>query len=528
MQPGFPTTCPPGDHEDFIKFFDTLDIGGGPSTRVTPGTPYSQYYRHQIDGLKQGPALYCPEEELTEFSGIFEALTTKHVVTVCPQGDWPGEMDVDGQAIVFTEPRADRLFVSWAANLEFESYGESGQLTNWELTGLKRFTNCLPVELRPAEGRLEVTIAYDSGTGLYTVTALRDGVEVASGTTDDPTSTVTLEEVNDSGVNGTVDLNYSADVSEDAYLAIRWPKSYKIHYKTSAFIAGDFSPVMRTAEATVEDDGRSNEFEYRSGPLNAATYYVVIHQVDDADNEGTSAQSGGVQVEIKAPPEPAGMPEYASGDYSSTVVEFAASSTTLATYNVYDSGENGTVDLDTPAVTVLAGTGTLSAVLPAIGATFTGIRRVVVRAENGGIEEGSIQQLEIEYDNGVVILPRPNAPAPGKHITVSGKTITVPFSVNTLRERVSAEAIEIYLFQLPGSPAYASPDNSDPIPAANGVVKQSSISATAGSNGLWWFAIRTVSDDGVSSDNTDYYGPVFLEDTAAEDPVDIIARPGAT
>jgi hypothetical protein len=79
---------------------------------------------------------------------------------------------------------------------------DDGQTSSWTLTGyggLKTFTFTL--------------IRTGAGPYIYTLILYEDGIEVASGYVNLASDTITLTESNSSGIFGTVDIDYTADVT---------------------------------------------------------------------------------------------------------------------------------------------------------------------------------------------------------------------------------------------------------------------------------------------------------------------------
>ena len=526
---GFPWSVPWGSHEDFFsparagqEMF--ADIPGGCAARFKPNIGYGQNVRLSLDGIPQGPAEYAIEDQVKELTGVWESRDTDHAAAVCPLGDWTSEnIDIFGQLAAFLQSRASRIYGEFTVSPGQSTYGTGGaQFTAWALTSLKRFQNCDPINGRPTYGRLEIRLT-ESPAGTYNLTLYRDGVVMASGSRVGNGS-ITLAASNSSGIGGTVTITFTGVIAAGAvYFVARWPSQIKVHRKQTIFVALDFP---RTAEETIYDDGFSNVFGYRSpSALAAGTWYVVPHQVDENGTESTGIVGGGATVTINAPPVAAGTPSYSSGGAAATIIQFTASTTGGATYNVYDSLATEILDLNTIAGTRAAGTGNLLHTLGAVGLGFTGKRYVLVRALNGGIEEGSLKTLEIEYAAGVVILPRPPRPIASDRVSTSGRALTVSVTTNTADQAGVAATLELYVYAWPGTPNYAVASASATIGTARQNLIQQNISFTVAADGWYGFAVRTVTAGATQSDNTDTYGPIWLS-TAAPADASAIVRAG--
>lgn len=500
---GFPLSVPLGEHDSFIKTFTWANLGDGPMVTFQPVTGYDQYYTLQVDGKIQGLPVWAAAGSDTSISGIWQTGDTEHVISIVPQGDWSGPLDLPYQQESFLSARAERLHVTIDTVPDFVAYGASSQFASWALTGLKRFSNCSAHRFRPSWGILEITMTT---AGDHTVNLLANGRLVASGTRTGDGS-VTLTEQNSSGLSGTVTLTYSGDIASGSYLIARFPKELKVHYKISAFTAPDFP---RTAEITLYDDGKSNEFLTFSSRLAAGTYRVVSHQRDENANESTGLFAGGATQVIVTPPAAPSALAYSSGGYAATIISWTGIGGT-DTYNIYDSEDDDFLDMLATPATHAAGSGTLTQTLAAVASNYTGKRYVVVRSvTTGSVEEGNLEILTIEYVSGVVVAARPNAPQVGTNVTTSGRTLTIPIKIPTADKLADAHVVQLFLFDPDGSIDYDSPDaavgveldsNGDPVEYSNVSVTQVgatalSIAATAASNVRRKFACRTATKIG--------------------------------
>jgi len=510
---GFPYSVSFGDHESMLKTMEVINVGGG--CQVNCEAQYEQYYILNVDGVNQGLPLYGFADTPFQLRGVYGILPagSKHIVCVCPLGDYTDPLiDVSPQAIDWQSARGDRITATVLTAPAFYTYGDSGQLSSWALTGVLRFSNCRPVPRRSTYGEIDVSLADTAG--VRTVTLSLDGVTLASGSRTGDGS-VTLTEQNSSGINGTVTVTYTADAA-DATLIADFPAQLAIHHRTSAFTAPDFP---RTAEAKLLDDGYGDRFVYHSDPLAAGTYYVVPHQVDANANESAGLFGGGSIATVFVPPAAPGTPAYVSGGAAATVISFAASATGSATYNIYDSAETEILDVLTVSDTHIAGTGTIQHTLAAISGSFTGTRYVLVRAVFGGVEEGSLQVLTLDYVAGVVTPKQPPAPALSQPIITSGRTITVPVTIDTTRQKTAATHVRLFVFLDGASPTYGSPQASVTVGSSDEKVIAVSVPYTAGADGMYRFAIRTYSSVTLQeSPNTETYGVVRLGTTAPPDP----------
>lgn len=504
-----------GDPEDMLAVWQDkamfADFRDGARATFDVVSGYEQFYRFVLDGVPSGPPIMGRAGQINQLTGLYESTDTSHALSVVPQGDWPGEeVDVSGQQIHFISGRADRLYAQLTAVPTIFSYGDSGQLTSWVLTGLKRFTNTRPYTNWRNWAQLDLTLTNSAGD--RTVALKLNGLTICTGTrTGDGSITLT-----DSGygVSGSVAVTYTGDVTSGAYVIGRWAERYAVHYRTGADWGGGDFP--RTAESYLLDDGHANTFDWRSASLAAGTYKLTVHQRDENTNESTGTTT--TAVTLVTPPGAAGMPVYSSGGAAATIISFSASSTVGATYNIYDSAATAQLDLSVIAATHIAGTGTLTQTLAAISGTYTGLRYVLIRALNGGVEEGSLNVLSIEYSSGAVIPPRPPRPGVRQAVTVSGRQITVTVSVDHVEQAGTPATVELYVVATGAAFNYASAQASATIGTTVNGMSITTLSYTHGSNADVDFAVRTVTSAGTQSNNTERYGPVRLTTALPSDP----------
>jgi len=507
---GAPWSVPWGGHEEQFTALAVAPLPGGVRVGVKPQLNYDQFARLVVDGLAQGAPRWCPSDAQSSFAGVYDQAAGTHLVNIVPQGDWPGsDIDYTPQVLFFLAGRADRAYIEITAAPTFESYGETGQLTAWSIAGAKRFANCRPVVNRPTWGQCDLTLVDVTGT--RTVQLLLDGRVLAAGSRSGD-GVITLAAVNDSGVTGQVTVAYTGDVMTGACLIGRWPASYYIRRQLGGGTA---------VYENIYDDGRATLFHWRSPVLAAGTWTLAVYQRSETAGLGSSASRS---VVIVAPPVAPGAPALTVPVPAPPTIQFAASGT--STYNVYDSAATGLLDTDVVSATIPAGTGTIVYELPAISPTFTGIRYLLIRAVAGGVEEGNLQVLEIEYAAGAVVTPRPPVPGISAAVQTVTRTLTVSVSINTAGQRAAAATVELFVFALGGAPNYAVPTGTAAVPAGIGDVINVNIVGIAPADGWFMFAVRTKTAGGVQSGNTEQYGPVRLGYNAGAAASSFTARPG--
>jgi hypothetical protein len=306
---------------------------------------------------------------------------------------------------------------------------------------------------------------------------------------------ITLQEVRQSGLSGSVNVTASSGViSGELSLEIRFPQSYKIHYDTASL------SFPRAEQMAIHDDGRSNRFHALSDILPAGTYHTAIVSVSDSGVENTPVASQ--TVELGGPPNPPSSVVYASGNATATVISFVASSTSGATYNVYASQINEPINLQTPIGTHVAGTGTLTQTLPAISGT-PGLRRVLIRAVNSGVEEQNANMLKLEYNAaGNIIGDRPNVPRLKNISVASGRQITIQAVYTTAYQAASSTQAQLFIAPENTAIDYAIPLDAQSWSDDVGGVRVATLTATAPSDGFYIVAVRAISAAGVQDAGT--------------------------
>lgn len=296
---GLATTAPAGAHEDQLQTVALADSGDGLSARltITPATGYGdQYFVIVVDGIAR--TVYVAEGATAALSIAYDAGFTEHAVSVIPNGDWPDLDDID-YALVQQEFLADKgknLLLKWDPVIEIaDADGDAGQFDTWALTGVARgYTGRA---LSPTE--LELDVVLSTADGVHTV-QLSVGAQVLARGSITGDGTVTLSEVDGSGLSGSVALTYTGDLTlGTAVLRIRFAASYQVHCATSL-------SFPRTPELVVFDTGVETRLSGMVKNLSAGTYYYLIRAVSDTGVVGNNVTAGSVAVPGR--PLPCGAP----------------------------------------------------------------------------------------------------------------------------------------------------------------------------------------------------------------------------
>lgn len=562
---GLATTAPAGAHEDQLQTVALVDSGDGISAllTVTPATGYgNQYFVVVCDGIPE--VRYISEGATARFSVVYDTSYSEHVVSVIPNGDWPDLDDIDYALVQqeYMEDKGKNVLIRWDPVIEVaDTDGDNAQFASWSLSGLVRGYTGRAIS--PTE--LELDVILSTVAGVHTV-QLAVGEQVLAQGSITGDGTVTLSEVDASGLSATVALTYSGDLAlGTAMLRVRYAASYQVHCATSL-------SFPRTPELVVYDSGVETKLSGVIKALPAGTYNYVVRAVSNTGVSGTNATAGTIIVPGR--PDPVDSVVYSSGGYSDTVIEWVGSTTSGATYRIYDSGAvNTPIDYNTPTHTVSSPSaraaltvysagdfvlpttlngyryecttgGTTATPAPTwpttVGATVTdgtvvwtcrrfrqqisaiaaaaGVRRVAVVAVASGREDGYRVQVAIEYDAaGAVILPRPNTPD-FIFISAAGLTASVNYSYTSANEAGTATHVKLRLKAEDGT---ITAFDAIALGAAS-AVRTGTLTGAAPAAGLYRYRVNALAGL-VESDNTEWLDPVWLSDSVPAAPANVEA-----
>jgi hypothetical protein len=477
---------------DFVVEDDGTGLGAIVSLLINPGI--LPWWVLVADGIPQ-LVLYLSEGVRSEGNRVsYDATRGSHSVTAYPLGDWDNYdgLDVTFEQTDFEADKGKSVRVRAPAVMELiqDAWQDGAQLSNWVLSGLQRFVTCQPVPGRPAQAKLAVELLDVTGT--RTVNLYVGNTLVATGSLVGDGS-ITLEEANDSGVTGSVDVAYTADIpfTDEAYVLGRWAEKYVL--STGAL------------SKTIFDAGVGDTIQDTIGPLSAGVHTISLTAYSDSKVVGTPKTE---DINVPGRPEPPGELSYVSGDWTDTTVEFEASDTPGAIYALYDVQEfDGPIHVAAPAALHIAGTGTISWTLPSLASAGTGKRRIIISAFNGDIEDGIRRTLTIEYAAGVVVDPRPNVPAFEYRSTdpvTAGRTLNVQYVYNASAEVGVATKIQVWLLAEGDAipPDGDTPDSEATLASPVGGISRGTVSATAPANGHFRVLLRAATALGTQSENS--------------------------
>jgi len=518
--PGFPTSIPPGDHWDFLLDYVVDDMGTGSEARVTmrATTGYGGMYWGIFCNRILIAIVNLPEGLTRRFTTFFPSVLSEPVISAAPLGDWeaiPPGVDAAIQQEYFVTDKAKSYQYDFDAVISQRAYGTgASQLSNWALTGLRRYQTGRPVENEPTQIRIDIVLTKVGST--ITVQLYNDGLLLAEGSRTG-NGTVELTERNGSGLAGNVDVAHSANIAFGAaYFLARWPRAYKIYLDGALY-------------RTMADPGLANKLSLQLGPLSVGPHELQVLAISDTAKDGSLSAADSFTVPGR--PEAPGVIalQTSAGDWTNTKIQFPVSATPGVTYRYYDSDLDGPTNLGTPvspaAESELAGIH--YATLPTLPAAAAGKRRIIVMAVNSGVEDGAMRRIVVEYDAaGAIVLPRPNVPGFGIKSVTNGKTFNVEYNYDTLEEKGVATHVQLFLVADGSAVNWSSPDVEQALGAADGRgFKRGLLSAATAGNGLYRYAVRARTSTGVQSPVPDLAGPRWSDDAVLSAPANRAVTP---
>ena len=290
MFPGAPAGLAPGNTRDMILSLSGSVVNGTAYITLVPWDYYRErYWAIFVNGKWIGVNYYVGPTEDIKVAIPLEPGTTIGSVWACEVGQWDS---FDSGIIPSQEAEADdslsarRLLMTWVASYMHSTITGDTQLSSVVVTGARRGRNVQSDPDLPQRGTLTYSILANLPAANDRLVRWYSGdVLVAEGLRNGDGALV-CSEVNGSGLSIACTVTYTAALKPGtSLLALMWPKSYQIHYSTSALA------YPRTPEDTVQDDG-NDEYFYRSAIVVAGVYNYNALQVDD---------EGHVQTAISAP-----------------------------------------------------------------------------------------------------------------------------------------------------------------------------------------------------------------------------------
>lgn len=501
---GGPTSVPFGDIEELYLDYLIRDAGEGAYITLSHPPGYGGMWSAIVCDKRTVEIIYIAEGETKTRFAPYDPNFDAHAVTAFPLGDWDsaGDIDVQISQADFVADKGGSAQVDFDAVMQVaEAWNDLQQLSNWSLTGLSRFATSRAGSIKT---QAKVDVAISDAAGTRTVELSVGGTVVASGSRVGD-GAIALAMQNDSGLSGSVDIAYTADVLSDCWITGRWCQSYTV--------------TVGAVSVVLYDDGRGDRLSASLTGLAAGINSVSIVATSDTGVSG-STYSG--SITIPGRPLPPGELSYFSGDWTNTVVQATASATPGATYALYDVEElDGPIKYSEVAAVYIAGTGTISFALPSLPGAAAGKRRLVISAVNGLVEDGLRRTLTIEYDAaGAVVLPRPNIPSFGyvrPNPVSSGRTIATEWLYDGNTADGVATLIVAFLVAEGGAtPADgAAPDASMAIGTGVNGIYRGSISVTAPANGNYRILVRAQTALGTQSANSNVLSePVPVSNSA--------------
>lgn len=492
---GAPPTCSPGLTRNHV-LWRRIDHAGQHAVRVRAilRPEYTEkYYSVFVNGI------YI-KNVWVGAKGILEEViptdpgTTVGSVDIQDAGQWAAFEDgfIPSTAEEAEAESAMRLQFTWQTPYRVTSIRGDTQISITSITGAQRGINVANVPSRPTRGKLHYQIINEAGTYIVRWWAGRElvaeGTRVGNGS-------VTCSAINNSGLSIVCTITFTAEVNPGrAFVEIAWPKSYQIHYSTSAL------SFPRTPEGTLNDEGIES-YAFLSDELSAGAYNWNILWVDDGGNVQASGFPSTSAKTINTNPLPPTVTSIVKSG-SNFVVTWTVGESGC-TFTVYSSPVNYPVNLgdytNPAAVTTALNATTANVPIP----DGPGKVRFIVRATKGGRQETTDVIHEVEIDaSEAIINPRPNR-AEIQDITItSGLTIEVEGAIVEDEAAAAASHFDLYVKALASGAINPDSDSAQASVALDTAVlgvKRKDVSYAVGGSGWYRVALLARTSAGARS-----------------------------
>jgi hypothetical protein len=445
--------------------------------------------------------------------------------------------------------------------------GDSGKTSNWSLDGITWEKTQSVIDHPNTWRRLQFDIKNLSG--LAQVTLYDESTILAQGTGEFET-TITLSELNGSGISGKVDVSEPEADIISAYVYFEWPIACKI--------IRDWDII-----ATVSFLGITTQRWTEPADLEPGTYCYLLQPISENGDLGTVSAGNNITIlKIPAPPR---LIEYFSGDAVSGFTLHACVSTDPGcSYKLYSplvigeppnmlspeeieavglwtpetsflkdtiieptvvhggtgyrykavndlvSGVSEPEWPTTPGETIEDGTGHweciyMDVLTPAISG-YPGKFSTILRAELAAVEEKNLNEFEIEVDSeGERVPGRPNAPSISvTDIVISlGLQMSLRVAYSIAGEKASPKKAQLFVRSLNGEYTFDSPvATADFLEAGNFATRYATILYNFPANAPVYICCKAATLDGVQSaeasdeiilnpSNQDFYPLGYIE-----------------
>ncbi len=351
----------PGATADIIESISAEEIPGGFILEVTVWGPYrNRYIGIFQDGLYKG-SFWVDLSGIVKVMLPFSAGNSFGTIYIEDLGDWAvleGDEIPTEDALLFELDTADRITFRWDAPYKLAPTVGDNQLSNIVITGAVRNLNCAQYNEFPTRALLTYTIDFDGPHGFFgvptTIIKWWNGNELVAMGSRVGIGPIECVAQNSSGLTITADITptgfFHTVSPSTALVEIRWPFAYQIHYLSESSTEGELI-FPRTPEAIQYDNG-GDSFVFQTPRLASGVYHVAIVTVDDEGNEEASpVELSDSPKTIIHPPLPPTNLAVTTSITDNTVTLTWEPGEDGCTFELYASGNNTPVNLDTPIFT---------------------------------------------------------------------------------------------------------------------------------------------------------------------------------
>ncbi len=181
MITGFASGCPSDAHEEMLLgFIPSYEVGnsmrGFLPIRPAVGCG-NQYWVFGADETIQ-KIVWIVEGSFQIITVLLDPTRSMHSVFAEPNGQWStvSGTNIFEPTFAMTSVNGKSVNGYFNASSEFiDTYGDSGQLTGWSLSGLSRYATLRPDGLKKTEAECDVTLGYSGGYTNLTISGFVGG-----------------------------------------------------------------------------------------------------------------------------------------------------------------------------------------------------------------------------------------------------------------------------------------------------------------------------------------------------------------
>ena len=483
-------SAPLGEPSKTLQYLHVETKGNLLYVEFYPRVGYgNRWFGIYLNAIKQ-THIYVPEGRPTTLNLTPQYGDVK-ISVLCLNIGYQGDPNYDAQAVARTyESNYSRRATLELVFVPEIYYSVNPDFNFTSLTGYTYGVNCSVDST--TRNICYLDYVYDATSTILSV--YNGNVLVATST---GTGAVTLNEVNSSGLSGTVTVDAAA-VDTTSRLYLRWPEYVQV-------LRGLTNPPTVVVKS-IQFNGVENRTWSEPEDLVAGDYYYALRSRNNTEYSNLTTP---ILVSIDQPPAAPTNVAYVSGNYANCVIGYTSAANVQA--YIQDVGDP-IIDFETPAVTTPVTDGLQLPILGVGGSgtfNFPGVVRVVLRASSDGGEEKNLNVLELEFDaDGNYVEPRPNVcHIDVRRSVINGQNVNLVVTQSSDNEVVVPTGFEVFVREDGSSYDVTSPLDGTFTRKRNGV-RYGTIDVPLGTGTLYHIVVYAVvvgTDSEVASESSDEY-----------------------